>query len=302
MLKILFFAMVAAFISIIPWLIGIRKCKKAREECKGSITGLIISFILSFIYMLVFFYCSCKAQTLLTTIMYMWPTLIIGLGVLILVDNKYQSDHHVNVFRPEPFGVMLGISISILIASGIIAPVQKLIYVHDTEDGDTSYMISASKVLDEADVNTGSGYYIGAPKKRDIGGKNVAVYQICNNSIFNNLSEYIPGFILKEKNQKAQFIPKRIYFDPSYFNTKDALRTVRRKYSNIYIVGEGKFDVDDEYNPYWIYPYREKSFFSNGKDYGIIILDMKEGTVEKYPAHESDKIPQWVDFKTTVPK
>lgn len=100
--------------------------------------------------------------------------------------------------------------------------------------------------------------------------------------------------------QKKSDITKRIYFDPSYLNKKDALRTVRRAYPTVYI-GGSKFDVDDDYNPYFVYEYRENFFYSNGDDYGLIILNMQDGTINKYTASFGD-IPDWIDFETTYPR
>lgn len=68
---------------------------------------------------------------------------------------------------------------------------------------------------------------------------------------------------------------------------------------NLLIRNFSKFDIDNEYNPYEVFAYREKIFSSNGKDYGIVTLNLMDGTVNKYT---ENKIPSWVDFKTTYPR
>lgn len=45
--------------------------------------------------------------------------------------------------------------------------------------------------------------------------------------------------------------------------------------------------------------YREKFYKSNGEDYGVVTIDLKDGNCQRYKA---DEIPEWIDFKSTQPK
>ena len=177
-----------------------------------------------------------------------------------------------------------------------------MIYAHDMSNVDVSYAVASDEVLAKMELkidnNWKDKYDIGTPEMRNVNGKNLAVYHIKNLNDGIDAEEYIPGFAVQEENQIPQIITKRIYFDTSYMNKKDALRTVRRNYPTI-VLGEHKFDIDDEYNPYEVFAYRAKIFSSNGKDYGIVTLNLMDGTVNKYT---ENKIPSWVDFKTTYPR
>ena len=42
-------------------------------------------------------------------------------------------------------------------------------------------------------------------------------------------------------------------------------------------------------------------FFSDGNDYGVIVLNLNDGTSEKY-SESSGEVPKWVDFKSTYPR
>ena len=135
---------------------------------------------------------------------------------------------------------------------------------------------------------------------RQVNGKNITVYKVENKVGNLNDTEYIPGYFIQEEGEIPKLISKRIYYDTSYVNKKDALRTIRRKYPTV-ILGDHKFDIDDNWNPYEVFVYRESMYSSNGEDYGLIILNLKDGTSEKYPVHEG-KIPSWVDFETNYPR
>lgn len=144
-------------------------------------------------------------------------------------------------------------------------------------------------------------YSIAKPEMRKVGSNDIAVYEVSNINTANNLTEYIPGyFIQKSADSLPSFIQKRYYYSTSYIGRRDALRTVRRKYPTA-IIGDSKFDIDDDFNPYQIFLYRENLSHSNGSDYGIIVLNLKDGSSEMYPAAE-DNTPSWVDFSSTYPR
>ncbi len=111
---------------------------------------------------------------------------------------------------------------------------------------------------------------------------------------------YIPGYFIQEEGELPKLVQNRIYYVTSYVNGRDVLRTIRRKYPTV-ILGDHKFDIDDNWNPYEVYVYRESMYASNGEDYGLIILNLKDGTSQKYPISEG-KIPSWVDFETNYPR
>lgn len=134
---------------------------------------------------------------------------------------------------------------------------------------------------------------------RKVNGDDIAVYHIKNNWGQNlGNAEYIPGYAIQKSGKLPEMVNKRKYFDTSFTNKRDALRTIRRKYQTE-TIGNHKFDLGDDYNLYEIFEYREDLFYSNGNNYGIIILNLVDGTSEKYTV---DKIPYWVDFTTTYPR
>lgn len=307
MLKILVLSLMCAIICAIPTVIGFGE----NSEKKRIGTGITL-FMLDFMWMAVFLYVSCSAQTFLTMAIWIWPALILHFIVRGVQDAKNIEGYTIII--------LFAISLIMLIVSSIIKPVQNLIYVHDDKNIDVTYTISSDEILARLNVNIMDGtklsqhYSVDSPEMRKIGGKDVAIYHIRDKN--DGDTEYIPGYIIMEKNEKPKIISKRLYYDPSYYNGKDALRTVRREYPDIYI-GEAKFDVDDEYNMYRVYEYREnflytdkekdgvsankkeKDISTEKKGYGLITINLHDGEVQKYPEGE---ILDWIDFKTTEPR
>ena len=312
MLDILWSGAIAALIGAIPSIVGIitsffpneDSYKEARfvNSKYSYITTRFITLmffsILSYLWTSVFLYTSCKAQTILTVIMWMWPVLLINIFVIKSFYGHFAIELIIT-------GILLAISV-VTCLSSLLQPVQNMIYIHDTKNIDISYSISSDEILARMDISILNGgrtsatdkYAVDSPEMRKIDGKDIAVYHIKDRSQEDDFSEYIPGYIILEDGETPKVISKRIYFDYSYIHKKDALRTVRRAYPTVWI-GDHKFDVDDNYNPYEIYEYRENLFFSNGEDYGIIVLNLQDGTATKYTANE---VPSWVDFKTTYPR
>ena len=263
------------------------------------LTWAIVIFVTEFVMLMIVFYCLCLPQTLVTLMTYVWVPLLI----IILFYNLFIKD---NVSTAEPLVILVVAVISAVFCLGSrCAPVQNLIYVHDMKDVDVAYAISSDEVLAKMELQIDNSkfadrYSIESPEMRQVDGKNVAVYHIKNNEDNMVNTEYIPGYAIQEANELPKIVSKRIYFDTSYFTKKDALRTIRRKYPTV-ILGDHKFDIDDNWNPYEVYEYRENLFYTNGKDYGLIILNLRDGTCEKYPASKNE-IPSWVDFETTYPR
>lgn len=297
MIKILFLSIISALIcTIIPWAVGIM-ARKSLNTIFKNLDVIIFSFVSEFVWISLFLYISCKPFTFCSAFMWMWPAL--SLNVLTNLDICKER-RCVAIC----YAVLTTISLTICVFS-IIGVVQELLYVHEMDDIEVSYAVSSDELLAKMELkiddNKWNGIYkIDSPEMRNINGKDIAIYHIEDSGGFINETEYIPGFVVQEKNKSPEITTKRIYFDTSYVNNKDALRTIRRKYPTIFI-GEHKFDIDDEYNPYEIFAYREKIFSTNGKDFGIVILNLMDGTVNKYSEAEN-KIPSWIDFKTTYPR
>ena len=299
MLKILGLSFIGALIcTLITVVIG----AIARRDWDDIIDRLefnICSFIIEFIWMDLLLYFSCKPFTLITVLMWMWPAVLanILISAIFFDESSIKSDY-------VSHWILVVISGFSCLAS-LFSPVQNLIYVHDMSNTDVSYAVSSDEILAKVELKINNSdwrdkYDVDSPEMRQVKGKNIAVYHIKDTHAQSGGSstEYIPGFAIQKENELPQIVSKRIYFDTSYINKKDALRTVRRKYQTV-VIGAHKFDMDDDYNPYEIFEYRENLFFTNGKDYGIIVLNLMDGTSEKYQVEE---IPDWVDFKTTYPR
>lgn len=288
-------SLMVSFIGAIIYTIGAggltliaRKLKEEHYEGFGFEIG---TFIICFIWMNVFLYLSCEPFTILTAIMWMWIALILEIIFYFFFDcEEYISSRILGRI------ILCAISLIICLESNVMIT-QKLIYVNDMVETDIPYSVSSDEILAYTELKVSEDYVVDSPEMRRVNGENIAVYHIENSG---SGIEYIPGYAIQKQNEQPQIVAKRIYFDTSFYNKKDALRTIRRKYPTV-ILGKHKFDVDDNYNPYEVYEYREHYFSTNGKDYGIIILNLMDGTSEKYPAAEN-KTPSWCDFETTYPR
>lgn len=300
MLGVIFWSFIGALICMVIIVgIGFVRNRKNMDESKINtrINWAIVIFIFEFFALLIIFYVSCNPQTLVTVIKWTWVPLIFVWVFNIVFSRKEECDTEWIVTL-----IIAIISGTVCIVS-LFVPVQNLIYVRDMKDVDVTYAVSSDELLAKVELKIDNSkfaenYTIVGPEMRHVKGKDIALYHIKVKS--GNTTEYIPGYAIQEENELPKIISKRIYFDTSYENKRDALRTVRRKYPTV-ILGDHKFDIDDNWNPYEIYEYRENLFYTNGKDYGIIILNLMDGTCEKYPAAEN-KIPSWVDFETTYPR
>lgn len=299
MLKILLLSFIGALICTGITVVAAGIIRRNSEEFHKRIAFFIFTFLAEFVWMLSFLYGTCKPETFFTVIMWMWPALIAILIISIIDKNTYDADCVVLL-------VLIAIS-ALACVSTAFGPVQNLIYKQDMQNVDITYAVSSDEILAKVELtidnsNFRERYEIDSPEMRHVNGEDIAVYHIrdAQAEALNGSTEYIPGYAIQKENELPQIVNKRIYFDTSYINSKDALRTIRRKYPTV-IIGDHKFDIDDDGNPYEIYEYRENYFSTDGKDYGLIILNLMNGTCEKYSTAENE-IPSWVDFETTYPR
>lgn len=298
MLKILPLSFIGALICTGVFVALIALIYRSWKEICERIGFFIFTFLVEFLWMSTFLYFTCKPQTIFTVIMWMWPALIADLIVAFFKD-----------FDVEYGKILIALTVisAIVCISTAFGPVQNLIYKQDMQNVDITYAVSSDEILAKVELTIDNSdfrerYEIDSPEMRHVNGEDIAVYHISDVQAegFNGSTEYIPGYAIQKKNELPQIVTKRIYFDTSYIHSKDALRTIRRKYPTV-IIGNHKFDIDDDGNPYEIYEYRENYFSTDGKDYGLIILNLMDGTCEKYSAVEN-KVPSWVDFETTYPR
>lgn len=300
MLNILILSFIGALIcTIVTSGVGLIIHRSDYTYFDDRVKYMIASFIIDFIYMMLLLYLSCLELTIFAVIRWMWPILIFDIFILLIwCNDEYE----------------LKSTCTLALLSGLIclsvnfAPVQNLIFAHDMKNVDISYAVTSDEILAKIDLKIDNSVYerdrfgVASPEMRLVDGKYIAVYHIVDAQAHNGSSnaEYIPGYAIQEKGKLPEIVPCRIYFDTSFINSRDALRTVRRKYKTE-VIGNYKFDIDDDGNPYEIFEYRENLYSSNGNDYGLIILNLNDGTSEKYPVSENN-IPEWVDFVTTYPR
>ncbi len=300
MLNVLILSFIGALICTISTSgIGLIIHRSNYMDFDKRVTYMIASFIINSLYMMLFLYVSCIELTILAVIRWMWPILVADIIILLILSNEEYE---------------LKSTCALAVVSGVIclsvnfAPVQNLIFAHDMKNVDISYAVTSDEIVAKINleidnsVNNRDRFSVESPEMRLVNGKYIAIYHITDNLAMDlpGNADYIPGYAIQEKGKLPEIVPCRIYFDTSLVNSRDALRTVRRKYKTE-VIGNYKFDIDDDGNPYEIFEYRENLYFSNGNDYGLIILNLSDGTSEKYPVSES-KIPEWVDFETTYPR
>lgn len=304
MLGALILSFIGALVFAILPLVGSIIINKVRDKAINySIGWTLFSFIINFAGLLTYLYVNCIEQTPLTAIRWMWPALLVEAFIGIFFVDMY-SDY------PEQFVItcVLALISAIICFSTLFGPVQNMVYTHDMEKVDITYAVKSDEILAKVELSIDNASYewdrysVESPEMRQVNGEFIAVYHIIDNKADcgGGNTEYIPGYGIQEKGELPKIISKRIYFDTSYVGKKDALRTIRRKYPTI-VIGDHKFDIDDEWNPYEIFEYREKKYSTTGEDYGLIILNLMNGTCEKYPVAEG-KIPSWVDYTTTYPR
>lgn len=300
MLNILLLAFVGALIcSILISGVGLIIHKDDRYNDFPRVPYMIASFVIDYILIVLFLYVSCIELTLLAVLRWMWPILVVNIIILLVLDNEEY----------ELKATCAVAVLSLLICLSVnFAPAQTLIFSHDMKNVDLSYMVTSNEILAKIYLNVDNSVYdrdrysVESPEMRLINGNYIAVYHIIDAQadLLAGNAEYIPGYAIMEKGKLPEIVFSRIYYDTSFINSRYALRTVRRKYKTE-VIGAHKFDIDDEGNPYEIFEYRENLYSSNGNDYGLIILNLNNGTSEKYPVSEN-KTPKWVDFETTYPR
>ncbi len=285
----------ALLFALLPTGIGFLISIIKKVRFKRDVRYEIISFVVNFLCMVLILYVSCEPQTFIIVISWMWVPLLVLSLVFDLFDDNFEKHYIKSTF-------ILAIITVLLFFSRFFILTQNMIFVYDISEINMPYSaisideIKHNNIVAKLCEDENSAYRIGDPNIRKVNGDFVYIYRIGNNSFQN----YIPGYVVYEMDEEPRFISKRINFDTSFFNSRDALRTVRREYPTV-IIGEHKFDIDDDWNPYEVFVYRENLFYSNGKDYGLILLNLSDGTCEKYPVSEN-KIPEWVDFTSFEPK
>lgn len=302
MLKVIILSLVCALIcTVFTTGIGfIVHYRYQKYELNCRIGFGIVFFIADFLWMAIYLYQSCQEQTVLTVIRWIFPALLVETVIQAFIYMKDDCFECISTLTLSIISMFFWVT-------NCFAPVQNLIYMQDKENMDVTYAIASDEILAKIELNIDNSindrdkYEVKNPEMREINGEYLAVYPIkdIGAETGNGSTEYIPGYAIQKKDELPQIISKRIYFDTSYTNGRDALRTVRRNYPTV-VIGDHKFDIDDDWNPYEVFEYRENRFFTTGEDYGLIILNLMDGTCEKYPAAEG-KTPSWVDFKTTYP-
>ena len=114
-------------------------------------------------------------------------------------------------------------------------------------------------------------------------------------------SSGIPGFILvNAETQEAEFIELEngIKYVPSAFYGYDLARHIHNQYPT-YILGKSFFEIDDDYNPYWITNVRTTKIGLRGAPVAtsVLITDAITGETTEYAM---DEIPDWVDHTSSV--
>lgn len=254
------------------------------DDRHNHFTAQILTFLCTSVWIVILLYIFCTEQTMLGIVRWLWPILIVD--IIIWCCDLNSDEEYIKT------ATILAVISGLFCISTIFAPKQTIVYKHEAKKEMT---VSLKEINEKFNLYC---YSVASPEMRKIAGKDVAIYQI-HNFMFFDETEYIPGYLIQEGDEFPKLISKWIYFDTSYSFKRDALRRIRKEYPTL-ILGEHKFDVDDDGNPYEVYVYREKFYKSNGEDdYGLVTIDLRDGNCQKYKA---DEIPEWIDFKSTQPK
>ena len=269
--------------------------EEVKEAC---IEFAIISFFVHLSWIFVFLYISCKPYTLLVAYNWMWPALIIDSWIYNLIFwNARRYTNYIWFYRSSAFLAFLMI---IMCVFSELTPRPKLVDINRNLDINTRSVVSSEELIEKFSFinpdNENIAYTIVSPQILWINKDEVMVYQIESNFSSNS----IPGFIIQKENNEPVFIQKRICFDVSLSWNSDAKRAIRMKYPTI-VIGEHRFDIDDNYVPYEIFSYKEDAFLLGNQDYGVIALNLTDGTIEMYSATK-DELPDWIDFKAIYPR
>lgn len=258
----------------------------------------VIRFAVRFIWLVIFMYLSCEPFTIITGIVWMWIPELVKIPILWFENVDYCSTF---IDCDILVSIAVGIVSVLLCIFTSFMPSQEIVNINDLADSKMVNSESVESVLDYFQETVGNEYdgprfSVEKSGMRKVNNEDVLVYHVSDKKS----EQYIPGYVIQKDGKSPEVIQKRIYFDESFYFGKDAKRAVRKKYQTE-ILGKHMFDIDDEYNPYEIFLYRENLLFSDGGDYGIIVLNLNDGTSEKY-SESSGEIPEWVDFKSTYPR
>ena len=276
------------------------------------VTRHVIRFAVRFIWLVIFMYLSCKPFTIVTALTWMWSAEIFMCFMIVMAvcigisteetedKSKAKSEDKSEEFDFAVYTIMATISVVVCIF-GCFAPTQEMVNINNIAESKMVGSESVNSVLQQFKNTVGNKYSssrfsVENYGMRRINDEDALVYHVSSQSS----EQYIPGYVIQKEGKSLEVIQKRIYFDESFYFGKDAKRAVRKKYQTE-ILGKHMFDIDDEYNPYEVFLYRENLFFSNGNDYGVIVLNLNNGTTEKYSA-SSGEVPKWVDFESTYPR
>ena len=258
----------------------------------------IILFRIRFAWTGLLMYLSCEPFTIITGIVWMWIPELVKIPILWFGNVDYCSTF---IDCDILVSIAVGIVSVLLCIFTSFMPSQEIVNINDLADSKMVNSESVESVLDYFQETVGNEYdgprfSVEKSGMRKVNNEDVLVYHVSDKKS----EQYIPGYVIQKDGKSPEVIQKRIYFDESFYFGKDAKRAVRKKYQTE-ILGKHMFDIDDEYNPYEIFLYRENLLFSDGGDYGIIVLNLNDGTSEKY-SESSGEIPEWVDFKSTYPR
>lgn len=111
----------------------------------------------------------------------------------------------------------------------------------------------------------------------------------------------IPGYVLvSAETQEAQYVEleKSMKYAPSAFWKYDLGRHIHNQYPS-YIFGKSFFEIDDEYNPYWITSIRTPKIGLRGAPVisSILVTNAVTGESTEYSV---DKIPDWIDHAYSI--
>ena len=306
----LFGAIFCTFITAGVSLIRDMKLDKTKEQKMKVYLNLkfgIISFIINFLWGAIYLYFSCKEQTFLSLIIAMRPALLADFLMAIFTKIRYKGvSYQFDITNYSVISTFTLFIISVIFAiSGTFAPRQNLVSTHDIENTDMVAEIISNEDIEKikndikSKFDPNNNYSIKNPKLLLINGEYINVYIFDKNNAFSSI---IPGYAIQKSNGDLSFIAKKIYFGLYFINAQDSFRTVRTNYPTLIIEEDGELDVDDEWTPYEVFAYRESFYYSDGKDdYGIITLNLTDGTCTKYPASD-ENYPSWLDFKSTIPR
>jgi|GEM_PF-7107055 len=309
MLNIVLLSLLGAFICFIVSnsYVLLRASKGERKEkLKENLLYTTIIFFVDIVLIAVLFYVCSFTQTIVSLIINMWSILLFNVlinffrRVFTDIDIDIGTDMDINInYNFHTNCILCVISLILLLSGKIITPAQNFIYTYNEDDIEVAYIVSSGELMAKTSLNLERySLVILKPEIRKVKEEFVAIYKIERRESFRGKVEYIPGYGIQYSGESIQFVTKRSYFDTSLYNSRDTKRMIRRNYPTVILL-DSKFDIDDELNPFQIYLYRENLYYAKEGSYGVITIDLQNGSIQKY---SNDEIPIWVDFISSIPK